>query len=500
MSAPAVHPGLDLRLDEVLAERAATTPSATAIEDHRHGAPRDCTWEELEQAVQAEAKELEALGLPAGSRVAVVLEDSIPCMASVFAVFRAGLVLVPVDARWGDGLHRDVVAMSGCRMRVRCGAGGEVDREVLAADPARRAPLDPEVALISYTSGSTSDPKGVVLRHRHLRAAYAAGVHYLLARGVPRPRRYGDVMRVSGLGVLGVHYFFALEFGATTVVLPELGFGNAVDYLATVRDRRIDMTYLVPALLELVVRRALPVPGAERLTALCGGAPMREEAQRSFQDRSGALLLNAYGATEMAFAVFFGDRDEHGRGTPSVGTPALGEARIRADDGSLVGGPGEGELELRGPSRADGYWMNPAATAEVFVGDWYRTGDIVRRDDRGRYVHRGRVREIVLRGGFTIHLSEVEDAVLSVPGVLDACAVRIRPGELGEDVGVVARVEPGVAASTLLDRCRAHLGADRAPRHAVLTAGPIPRVPNGKVDRRAAERLWRRESEGAGAA
>ncbi len=165
---------------------------------------------------------------------------------------------------------------------------------------------------------------------------------------------------------------------------------------------------------------------------------MREETQAVFQERTGALLLNADGATEMAFAVFFGDRDPGGRGAISVGRPALGEARVRA--GPRAGGRrGEGELELRGPSRSDGYWGNPEATAEAFMGDWYRTGDLVRRDEAGRYTHRGRVREIVLRGGFTIHLSEVEDAVLAVPGVLDACAVRIRPGEVGEDVGVIAR-------------------------------------------------------------
>ena len=487
-----VHEGLDLRLDELVARRAELTPTARAIENHRGPAPAWCTWAELEAAVEERAGALRALGLPDGSRVAVVMEDSLACIESVFAVFRAGLVLVPVDPKWGDGLHRDIVGMSGCRAQLR---GVVVDR--LAPDTASATPLGPDVALVSYTSGSTSDPKGVVLRHRHLREAYAAGVRYLLGLGVPRPRRYGSAMRVSGLGVLGVHYFFALEFGATTVVLPELGFATAPGYWAAVRDRRIDMTYLVPALLELVVRRATPVEGADRLTALCGGAPMRPETQAAFQERTGALLLNAYGATEMAFAVFFGDRDAGGRGTISVGRPALGEACVRAADGSLVAGPGEGELELRGPSRSDGYWGNPEATAEAFVGDWYRTGDLVRRDEAGRYTHRGRVREIVLRGGFTIHLSEVEDAVLAVPGVLDACAVRVRPGEVGEDVGVIARAEPSVTVAAVLDGCRAYLGAERAPRQAVLTADPIPRVPNGKVDRRGAAEMWRRLSKGA---
>lgn len=488
------HEDLGLRLDELVARRAALAPSDVAIESHRGPSALRCTWAELDGAVEARAKELSGLDLPAGSRVAVVMEDSIPCIESVFAVFRSGLVLVPVDAKWGDGLHRDVVRMSGCRARLRFSAGGEVELEPMAADHGFSAPLDRDVALISYTSGSTSDPKGVVLRHRHLREVYAAGVRYLLGLGVSRPRRYGNVMRVSGLGVLGVHYFFALEFGATTVVLPELGFENAAGYWSAVRDHRIDMTYLVPALLELVVRRGRPVEGSDRLTALCGGAPMREEAQRGFQSSSGALLLNAYGATEMGFAIFFGDRDEQGRGTMSVGRPALGQARLRAGDGTVVEGAGEGELELRGPSRADGYWMNREATAEVFVDDWYRTGDLVQRDESGRYFHRGRLREIVLRGGFTIHLSEIEDTVLSVPGVSDACAVRVRAGQLGEDVGVIARAEPELTVTALLEACRSHLGAERAPRHAVLTGAPIPRVPNGKIDRRAAERLWRRES------
>jgi acyl-CoA synthetase (AMP-forming)/AMP-acid ligase II len=171
-----------------------------------------------------------------------MLADTVECLEVVFALWRAGLVVVPVDRLWGQGLQAQVLSMSGAATVINCEPDGSV-RQSPAATAAPR--LDPEVAIISYTSGSTSDPKGVVLRHRHLRAVYAAGVRAVRALGVETPERFGCSMRLSGLGVMGVHYLFALEWGATTVTLPELSMLNAGGYWDQLGRHHIDMTYWV---------------------------------------------------------------------------------------------------------------------------------------------------------------------------------------------------------------------------------------------------------------
>jgi acyl-CoA synthetase (AMP-forming)/AMP-acid ligase II len=203
-------------------------------------------------------------------------------------------------------------------------------------------------------------------------------------------------------------------------------------------------------------------------------------------------LFNAYGLTEASFAVFLGDLDERtGRATPSIGSPVTAQARIRRDDGFHSGGAAEGELELAGPAVSAGYYDNPDATRSAFCDGWLRTGDLVRRDGSGRYYVTGRCKDVVLKGAFSIHLNEVEDAAAGLPHVIEAVAVPLRL-PTGEDIGVILRTADGAldveAARAELTR---RLGPQRAPRRVVATATPLPRVGQGKIARPQALAMWR---------
>ncbi len=487
------RPWHELRLDEVVARWAVKAGNQTALENRRQDSQEDSiTWSELDNAISAKREELKALGLNAGDRCAVVLEDSISCLVVVYAVFRVGMILVPVDSEWGEELRNNILRQAGAQVVLHSTSEGW-QTKALRAGPAQDIPLDSKVAMISYTSGSTSDPKGVILCHHHLRSVYMAAAGFLRKAHGRDILRYACAMRLSGLGVMGIHYLLAAELGASMLILDELTVETAGGFWATAITERIDILYLVPALVELLlVRSAVSERTSRSITILCGGAPLRAEAQSRFQDRFPARLLNVYGTTEMACAIFFGDIDGRGMGTNSIGTPVLGSARLRRPDGGILDGQSFGTLEVTGPSMARGYWQNHLATSESFVNGWYLTGDLAERDGSGRYFHRGRQKDIVLRGAFTIYFAEVEDALMSFEEVADACAVRLREGTIGEDVGAIVVAAQGERLDTddLVARAAHFLGAARAPRWIVISDDPIPRVSNGKVDRRAAQRLW----------
>jgi acyl-CoA synthetase (AMP-forming)/AMP-acid ligase II len=204
-------------------------------------------------------------------------------------------------------------------------------------------------------------------------------------------------------------------------------------------------------------------------------------------------LLNAYGLTETMCASFFGEYDESGVGRNTIGQPALLKARLRDASGRVVEGPGEGELELSGPTLFDGYYRNPAATAAAHVGSWFRTGDIMRRDERGRYWIMGRLKDVVMKGGFSVYLIEVEEAALDMPGVQDAAAVPLQLPDGSEDIGLLVRLLPGTASDLpgLSNGLRSRLGAVRTPRRIIETSHPLPRTGQEKLDRRRVLEMWR---------
>jgi acyl-CoA synthetase (AMP-forming)/AMP-acid ligase II len=410
----------------------------------------------------------------------------------MLAVWRRGAVAVLADPLWGGWLRDAVVAHSGGELLVSLPDDGAA---ASALSPrADRPPLPADCAMLSYTSGTTGDPKGVVLRHRHLLSAYRAAGEAVRGHLGVAPATMGCSMRVSGLGVLGMHYLWPATMGAATVTFPELTLADAGTFWDRQVAHGVDLTYLVPALVALLNYAGKPPTGTGPVPlVLCAGAPLAPDVQERFQATFGAPLLNAYGLTEVSFAAFFGERGADGRATGSIGPPVTVSAQVRLGDGSLLAGPGRGELELTGPSLSDGYYDNPAGTAASFRDDgWLRTGDLAEVDAEGRYAIVGRLKDAVMKGAFTVYLNEVEAAACALDGVVEAGGLRlVLPGGT-EDLGLVARVEPdaeltrNAVKAFVADR----LGRQRAPRRVVLTTDALPKVGHGKLDRRGLAGLW----------
>lgn len=159
------------------------------------------------------------------------------------------------------------------------------------------------------------------------------------------------------------------------------------------------------------------------------------------------------------------------------------EVRIENDDGIATAGV-EGEVWIRGAHLAAGYWRKPELSAQVFVGGWFRSGDLGVLDDNGVLRITGRLKEVIRTGGKSVLPDEVERALCSFPGVLDAAAAGLPDPEWGEMIGAVVVVDPGANVTTeqLMEHCRATLSGFKKPRLLVF-APAIPKSHYGKIQR-----------------
>ncbi|WP_200263470.1 AMP-binding protein [Streptomyces sp. HSG2] len=237
-----------MTLLDVYERLAARTPDDPAITFDR--APHIgtvLTWRDVVNQSEKIEDTLRAAGTKSGSRCAVVMVDDPNVVPTVLAVWRAGAVVVPIDSQWGHDTIRSVLTLSDVDVVI------DPERNTCTENAAARGdspPLSSDTAMISYTSGSTSDPKGVVLTHGQLRHAYEAGGRALTDLMGRRPSRFGVSMRMSGLGILGMNYLWPAVLGMSVVVLPELTLASAGRYWAGLRTHAVEVTYLVPPLPE----------------------------------------------------------------------------------------------------------------------------------------------------------------------------------------------------------------------------------------------------------
>lgn len=459
------------------------------------------TWARLAERGEELHRRLAAAGVPERGLYAVVLADHPDMLPLLLAVWRLGSAALLVDSDWGDRLRGSIFGHSEPDAFISIVPELSVTLAGRPGAAGTHADLPDDAALLSYTSGSTGDPKAIVMTHGKLSTTmFAAAAAVVRHRGAA-PRRIACSMRLSGSGVLNLHYTWAVCAEAAVVVLPQLDVHSARDYWRRIERHGVEQTFLVPPLIELLNHLAAPISpmsdGFIPPICITGSSPLSVRTQERFHRRFGIGLLNAFGLTESMCAAFFGEYDEQGLGRNTIGKPALLKARLRDLAGRIVEGPGDGELELAGPTLFDGYYRNSQATAAAFRGSWFRTGDLLRRDERGSYTTIGRLKDVVMKGSYAIYLNEVEEAAVDIEGVHEVAAVPLQLPDGGEDIGLIVRFlsngngnggihDPDVLANELRQR----LGAQRAPRRVVETSEPLPRTGQEKLDRRRILQMW----------
>jgi acyl-CoA synthetase (AMP-forming)/AMP-acid ligase II len=193
-------------------------------------------------------------------------------------------------------------------------------------------------------------------------------------------------------------------------------------------------------------------------------------------------MLEAYGMTEASHQMTSNPLPPADWVPTSVGVPTGTEVRIVDQAGTPLPAGSGGEVVIRGPGVMSGYVNNPAATAEAFFGDWFRTGDRgVLRD--GYLYLEGRIKEMIIRGGENIAPAEIEQVLASHPAVRDAVCFGVPDAKYGELVGAAVTLRADAEPGDLIEHCRGQLAAFKVPAR-IYMLEEIPRTPTGKVQRR----------------
>jgi acyl-CoA synthetase (AMP-forming)/AMP-acid ligase II len=472
------------------------------------------TFADLDARADRCAAGLAARGITAGDRVAVAGLNTVDWLTLFFGAVRLGAAVVTLNVRYRETELEYMLGQSGTRLVVtpaelggfdyrglyaglaprlprlesvvRFGDGGpDGFAALLAGDGAAPAPsLDRDTpAVVLYTSGTTGRPKGAVLTHGSLLAS-ATGQRERQSTGPD------DVLlatlpfnHVGGITCTVLH---ALVAGARVALLPAFSPAAALQAAA---EHRVTVMCGVPTMYVLML--AEPTRSDHDLSAVriavAGGSNVDPPLARAMAEAfPGAHVENLYGLSETSGAAVISGRDDDlATVCETLGTPLSGvEARV-VDPATGVELPDgdDGELQLRGPSVAAGYWDLPAETAEAFRDGWLATGDMVTRRPDGHLVLRGRRKEMFLQGGFNVYPVEVENVLAAHPGVALAAGVGIPDAVLGE-VGLyfVVPRDPGAPPSTreLTDWCRGRLADYKVPRRIEVRA-ELPTTPAGKI-------------------
>jgi acyl-CoA ligase (AMP-forming) (exosortase A-associated) len=484
-------------------------------------------YQSLSEGVTRSALGIAALGLKRGDRIGIYLEKRLETVVAIFGASAAGCVFVPINPvlkpRQVGYIMRDCNIRLLVTSRQRAADLGEeiqncpdlhsiavVDGdsstlgfsnvtslnwgELLTAKPNGRPArvIDTDMAAILYTSGSTGNPKGVVLSHRNVVAGAKSVSQYLENSSADRILAILPISFDAGLSQLTTGF----AVGAKVVLLNYL---LARDAVRTCAEEGITGITGVPPLWIQLAELEWPEAASRsmRYIANTGGHMPRATLDRLRQLLPTAKPFLMYGLTE-AFRSTFLDPAEVDRRPDSIGK-AIPNAEILVvrPDGELCGPDEPGELVHRGALVAMGYWNDPERTAERYrpapgrpsglclpeLAVW--SGDIVRRDAEGFLYFIGRRDEMIKTSGYRVSPTEVEEIVYSSGLVGAAAAIGAPHPRLGQAIVVVASARLGgqLDAGALLTHCQRAMPAYMVPAR-IFDRSDLPRNPNGKIDRK----------------
>jgi acyl-CoA synthetase (AMP-forming)/AMP-acid ligase II len=470
-------------------ERAQRDPGGACIADERH---------ELDNAgfaerVTALAAVFDDAGLRPGGVLAIMLPNRVELITSMFAAWRLGAAVTPVnpvltaqEARYqiDDAGATLVVADEAAAAMLGDGPYRIIGLTDVTAPPppapARYPALvtDPgALALLIYTSGTTGRPKGVMLDHANVSATAEIIVGWFEMTGDTRSLLVLPLFHVNGIMVSVVSPLLA---GGSTFIAERF---HAASFWATVEQVRPTFFSAVPTIYALLTSRPGAPPDTRSLRfVICGAAPMPRHLIGEFEQRFGIPVVEGYGLSECTVVCTLNPL--HGtRKAGSVGVPVPGvEVRVADETDRLLPAGQPGEVVVRGPNVMRGYLGRPEESAQVLRGGWLHTGDIGRLGDDGYLTLVDRVKDLIIRGGENIYPKEIEDILYTVPAVLEAAVVGQPDPVFGEQPVAFVTLRSGfdVVPEDLIEHCRESLARYKVPRE-VYIEEMLPKNAVGKI-------------------
>jgi acyl-CoA synthetase (AMP-forming)/AMP-acid ligase II len=441
--------------------------------------------------VTAVAAVFATAGLRRGDVLAVVLPNRVELVTSMFAAWRLGAAVTPVNPALTAQEARYQITDAGATLVVADGPGAAMLRDGpyriiglddVTAPPRPAAPpalvTDPEaLALLIYTSGTTGRPKGVMLDHANVSATARIIIDWFEMTAGTRSLLVLPLFHVNGIMVSVVSPLLA---GGSSFIAERF---HAATFWATVEQARPTFFSAVPTIYSMLTSRpgAPPDTGSLRFV-ICGAAPMPRQLIGEFEGRFGVPVVEGYGLSECTVVCTLNPL--HGvRKAGSVGVPVPGVevGVVDAADALLPAGQA-GEVVVRGPNVMRGYLGRPEESAQTLRGGWLHTGDVGRFDQDGYLSLVDRVKDLIIRGGENIYPKEIEDVLYAHPAVLEAAVVGQPDQVFGEQPVAFVALRNGfdVVPEDFIEHCRQSLARYKVPREVYLEE-TLPKNALGKI-------------------
>jgi 4-hydroxybenzoate-CoA ligase len=483
---------------------------------------RTVTYAGLGAAVARFAAGLAAAGIERERRIALLMLDTIDFPIAFWGALHAGIIPVPINTLLPPDIAQYILEDSRAAALVVSAPLIEPLRPVLdrlkalrqvivsapdgttpAAGPGAvgfAALLDSaapehepvtcspdEVAFWLYSSGSTGAPKGV--RHVHSSLRATADTYGLQVLQIAPEDLLFSVAKLFFAYGLGNSMTFPMAVGAAAVLYPDRPTPDAV--LATMRRHRPTIFAGVPTLYAALLAHPEIGPGAgsERLRrSISAGEPLPEHVGKRWREAVGTDILDGLGSTEMLHIFLSNRPDDIRYGSTGKAVPGY-ELRIATDEGGEAAAGDTGELVVRGPSAAEGYWNQRDKSRRTFRGEWTHTGDTYICDADGYYRYCGRSDDMLKVGGIWVSPFEVEEALIGHSAVLESAVVGhpdgdglIKPKAFVVLQQTAQREDPAALCEALQNHVKERIGVWKYPRWIEFCDG-LPKTATGKIQR-----------------
>lgn len=343
-----------------------------------------------------------------------------------------------------------------------------------------------DVAVLQYTGGTTGRSKGAMLTHRNLLANVIQCYEYFKDEIKPGQDRMLTVIPLFHVYGMTSCMNLAIYTGALNILLPRF---EIEEVLQTIKERKPTSFPGVPTMyIALINHPKVNEYGLDSIS-ICnsGSAPMHVELMRTFEEKTGAKILEGFGMSESSPTTHcnpaFGPRKP---GSVGIGVPSTDYKIVDLGDGIKELKPGEiGELIIKGPQVMKGYWNMPEETANTLRDGWLYTGDIAYMDEDGYVYIVDRKKDMIIASGYNIYPRDVEEVIYQHPAIKEAVVVGVPDAYRGETVKAVVVLKEGqqVSEDELISFCREKLAAFKVPR-IVEFRSELPKTSVGKILRR----------------
>lgn len=486
-------------IGQLVSMRARTHGSTIAINVFERG--ERATYTEIDRSSNKCAHALRACGVRKRDRIGVILPNRIEFPILWFAIAKLGAVMVPINTRytprevewvlrdtqasfavvdesarplfaamepWLEDLVKERLILVGASASGRDTTLDELLKEV--DDSSVEEDIQPDDLLnIQYTSGTTGFPKGCMLTHD-----YWAVRSYQGACGDARPYQRYLSAQPFFYADPQEHLLKSYRQGGTFYLAPSM---SSTRFVGWVEQHRIEWCFFpewIARQVEAGNEDGLSTCLQKALTWGCTPDTVRKLRKR-FRIRT----QDAYGMTEIGFGTQMPHELDEMADSGSVGIRApFRHVRLMNDDGAPAPAGEVGELWVTGRGMLKGYWNRPDENAAFFEGEWFKTGDLLRRNEVGFHWFVGRTKEIIRRSGESIAAREVESVIREIPEIADVAAVPVRDIKRGEEVKVYVELREGLTPADLsidriLEHARANLAVFKVPRYIAF----VPMLP-----------------------